>query len=53
MGADFASADRGAVHASKTPGRNDMVKVTNGAEVREMKFKKAEELLAQGWRLID
>ncbi len=52
-GADFASADRGAVHASKTPGRNDMVKVTNGAEVREMKFKKAEELLAQGWRLID
>ena len=52
-GADFASADRGAVNAKKTPGRNDMVKVTNGAEVKEMKYKKAEELLSQGWRLVD
>ena len=52
-GADFASADRGAVNAKKTLGRNDMVKVTNGAEVKEMKYKKAEELLSQGWRLVD
>jgi len=34
-------------------GRNDMVKVTNGTETREMKFKKAERLIGtEGWKLI-
>lgn len=33
-------------------GRNDMVKITNGSEVQEMKFKKAEEFLKKGWRLV-
>ncbi|MFM2414531.1 MAG: hypothetical protein RI911_224 [Candidatus Parcubacteria bacterium] len=51
-GADFASADRGSAAGKKTPGRNDMVKITNGTEVKEMKYKKAEELLSEGWRLI-
>ncbi|XKT75436.1 MAG: preprotein translocase subunit SecA [Patescibacteria group bacterium UBA2103] len=32
-------------------GRNDMVKVTDGKEVKEMKYKKAEALLAAGWRI--
>ncbi|MBI5644466.1 preprotein translocase subunit SecA [Candidatus Kaiserbacteria bacterium] len=33
-------------------GRNDKVKITNGSEVREMKYKKAEQLLASGqWRI--
>ncbi len=34
-------------------GRNDHVKITNGSETREMKYKKAEPLLAQGWRITD
>ena len=33
-------------------GRNDMVKITNGTETKEMKFKKAEKLLQTGWRLV-
>ena len=33
-------------------GRNDLVKITDGTEVQEMKFKRAEELLKKGWRLV-
>lgn len=34
-------------------GRNDKVTITNGTETREMKFKKAEPLLASGeWRIV-
>ena len=34
-------------------GRNDMVKVTNGTETKEMKYKKAESLLqSDEWRLV-
>ncbi len=33
-------------------GRNDVVRVTNGTETREMKFKKAEQLLKAGWKLV-
>ena len=33
-------------------GRNDMVTVTNGTETRELKFKKAEDLLAEGWTIV-
>ncbi len=33
-------------------GRNDLVKVTNGNETKEMKFKKAEALLADGWKIV-
>jgi preprotein translocase subunit SecA len=32
--------------------RNDHVKITNGSESREMKYKKAEPLLKQGWRIV-
>ena len=34
------------------PGRNELVKLTNGTETREMKYKKAEPLLAGGWKLV-
>ncbi len=37
----------------KKLGRNDVVRVTNGTETRELKFKKAEELIAEGWRLVN
>jgi hypothetical protein len=33
-------------------GRNDMVAITNGTETKEMKYKKAEELLRQGWTIV-
>ncbi len=33
-------------------GRNDKVTITNGVETREMKFKKAEPLLKEGWRIV-
>ncbi len=33
--------------------RNDHVKVTNGTETRELKFKKAEPLLRTGWRIVE
>jgi preprotein translocase subunit SecA len=34
-------------------GRNDIVAITNGTEVREIKYKKAEEMLASGWTIVD
>ena len=33
-------------------GRNDMVTITNGTETQELKFKKAEALLNDGWSLV-
>ena len=34
-------------------GRNDMVTITNGTDTQEMKYKKAEELIAGGeWRIV-
>lgn len=34
-------------------GRNDLVTITNGKETKEMKYKKAESLLASGeWKLV-
>lgn len=41
------------VPLQKTYERNDRVTISNGTETRELKFKKAEELLKQGgWRII-
>lgn len=40
------------VQGGKKYERNDVVKVTNGTETKELKYKKAEELLAQGWRIV-
>jgi preprotein translocase subunit SecA len=34
-------------------GRNDKIKITNGVETKELKFKKAESLLSSGeWRIV-
>jgi hypothetical protein len=38
--------------AAATPGRNDMVTITNGTETETVKYKKAEERLAAGWQLL-
>lgn len=34
------------------PGRNEFVTITNGTETKEMKYKKAEALLAEGWEVV-
>lgn len=37
----------------KEPGRNELVKITNGTDTQELKYKKAEPLLASGeWQLV-
>lgn len=51
-GDDGARTPTTAPSSKPTYGRNDMVKVTDGTEVRELKFKKAEELLEKGWTLV-
>lgn len=33
-------------------GRNDLVTVTNGSETKELKYKRAESLLAEGWTVV-
>lgn len=39
--------------SEKTYGRNETVMVTNGTETKEMKYKKAEALIASGeWKLV-
>ena len=38
--------------ASNEPARNEIVTVTNGTETRQLKFKKAQELLNAGWTLV-
>ncbi len=41
------------VQATPKIGRNDMVTISNGTETKEMKFKKAEELIASGgWKIV-
>ncbi len=37
---------------SKTYGRNDKVIITDGKEQKEMKYKKAEEFLGKGWKIV-
>jgi len=44
----------GAGVEQKKVGRNDMVKITNGTDTREMKYKKAESLIESGeWKIVD
>lgn len=37
----------------KTHDRNDLVTITDGVEKQTLKFKRAEPLLAQGWRIVE
>jgi len=40
------------VHKEVTPGRNELVRITNGTQTQEIKFKKAESLIASGeWKI--
>lgn len=50
---DTTTFSQGTVHNTEKIGRNDLVKITNGTETKEMKYKKAEPLVASGeWRLV-
>ncbi len=42
----------GSAPVKKEYERNDKVTITNGTETREMKYKKAEALLAEGWKIV-
>ena len=41
------------IRSEKKYGRNDIVTIRRGSEVQELKYKKAEPLLAQGWQIQD
>lgn len=37
--------------AADEPGRNELVTITNGTETKQLKYKKAQELLSAGWTI--
>ena len=41
------------INTNKKYGRNDRVKISNGTETKELKYKKAENLISQGWSIIE
>ena len=41
------------VEVGKKYGRNDKVKISNGAETKIIKYKKAESLIKEGWNIIE
>ena len=41
------------IKTEKKYGRNDKVKISNGAQTKELKYKKAENLISQGWSIIE
>ncbi len=50
---DKVDNKKGPRSSDKSYGRNDLVKITDGTNVKEMKFKKAEALLDSGeWKLV-
>ena len=52
--AAISITSQGQGKGKKTYERNDHVKITNGTETKEMKYKKAEPLLQSGeWRIVE
>ena len=41
------------IKTDKKYGRNDKVKISNGTQTKELKYKKAENLISQGWNIIE
>lgn len=41
------------IKTEKKYGRNDKVKISNGTQTKELKYKKAESLISQGWSIIE
>ena len=54
IGGDMSSGTPAPVVREEKIGRNDTVTITNGSVSKEMKYKKAESLIASGeWKLVD
>ena len=52
-GAESITKSQTTVRTQKKIGRNEIVTITNGSSTKELKYKKAEELLAGGeWKLL-
>lgn len=49
---DASSRVAAPARAANLPNRNDIVTITNGTDTQTLKFKKAEPLLASGYRLV-
>lgn len=50
---DINPAEKTPRTVSDVPGRNETVRITDGTEVKEMKYKKAERLInEEGWKLV-
>ena len=41
------------IEVGKKYGRNDKVKISKGSEIKELKYKKAESLIQQGWTIVE
>lgn len=50
--AESKNSKNAPVIKSETYGRNEIVTITNGTKTEEMKYKKAEPLLAEGWQIV-
>lgn len=50
--AESVATKRQPIEKAAAIGRNDVVIITNGTDTKELKFKKAEELLKDGWTLV-
>jgi preprotein translocase subunit SecA len=50
--AESAAAKKAPVVKGEEIGRNELVTISDGTETKELKYKKAEELLKQGWTIV-
>jgi len=51
-GTTKVTVNRAPATATDTPGRNDLVTITNGTDTQILKYKKAKALLGQGWKIV-
>jgi len=51
MDAKAASGGNSQRVSENIPGRNDLITITNGRETKQLKYKKAEEFLENGWKI--
>jgi preprotein translocase subunit SecA len=53
-GADSSSKTNVPIKSEKKIGRNEIVRITNGKEIKEIKYKKAEKFLENGdWKIVN
>ncbi|MBM3272653.1 preprotein translocase subunit SecA [Candidatus Kaiserbacteria bacterium] len=50
--AQVITAQKDDADLQKGHGRNDVVTVSNGTQTRQIKYKKAEQLLQEGWKIV-